>query len=54
MTVRELYKWAEEHGALDLPLKTLSYDEDEGFEICRDPKDPYIFWRNHKNSFLSI
>lgn len=54
MTIRELFKWAEENGALDLPLMTLGYDEGLGQDALHDPDDPCIYYRGFKENCVGI
>ena len=41
MTVRELYEWAEEHGALDFDIE-IQHRDSGGFYMEYDDADPMI------------
>ena len=54
MTIRELFKWAEEHDALDLPLMTLGYEEGLDLDTLHDPEDPCIYYHGFKEECVGI
>lgn len=51
MTIRELYKWAKENNALDLPL----FDFDEDCFIANIPKvDSAFCWDGNKGENIDV
>lgn len=54
MTIRELFKWAEEHDALDLPLMTIGYEEGLDLDTLHDPEDPCIYYHGFKEECVGI